>query len=108
MSSAIEQTVKALVGFEAELDKAKVELSEGKRRTSKDADDWAEAARVSIVAKAQEIASQRIARAKQEAEAEAEKIREKGESDLKSFEISISKHKSKAAQLVASRLLGET
>lgn len=108
MSSAIEETVKALVEFEAELERAKAEVSEAKRRTMKDAADWAEEAKVSAVARAQEIASQRVDRAKREAEAEAEKIRKKGESDSKSFEISISKHKLKAAELVASRLLGET
>lgn len=108
MSSAIETTVKALVQFESELDKAKAEVSEAKRRTMKEAIDWAEAAKASAISKAQEIASRRLAKAKEEAEAEAETIRKKGESDLKGFESSISKHRSKAAEMVATRLLGET
>ncbi len=107
MSSAIEETVKALVEFESELDAAKAEVSEAKTRIMKEAADWAEAAKASAVSKAQEIASKTIAKAREDAEAEAEKIRKKGESDLKAFENSIAKHKSKAAELVASRLLGE-
>lgn len=108
MSSAIEATVKALVQFESELDRAKAEVTEAKRRTLKDATEWAEAAKATAISKAQEIASGRLAKAKEGAEAEAENIRKKGESDLKAFESSISKHRSKAAALVAARLLGET
>jgi F0F1-type ATP synthase membrane subunit b/b' len=107
MSSAIEATVKALVEFESELEKAKAEASEAKRRATKDAVDWAEAAKSSAISRAQEIGSQRVAEAKAEAEKEAERIKEKGASDLKAFESSISRHKPKAAELVASRLLGE-
>ena len=107
MSSAIEETVKALVEFESELDAAKAEVSEAKKRTMKDAVEWAEAAKASAISKAQEIASKTIAEAREDAEAEAAIIRKKGDSDLKAFEISISEHKSKAAELVASRLLGE-
>lgn len=108
MSSAIEGTVKALVEFESELDRAKAEVSEAKRKTMKDAADWAEAAKASAVSKAQQIASRRVAKAKEDAEGEARKIREKGDADLKSFESSISRRRSKAAELVATRLLGET
>jgi len=108
MSSAIEATVKALVEFESDLERAKAEASEAKRRAAKDAADWAEAAKSSAISKAQEIASRRVADAKAEAESEAERIKEKGISDLKAFESSISRHRSKAAELVASRLLGET
>lgn len=108
MSSAIEQTVKALVEFEAQLDSAKAELMDSGKRTMKDAADWAEAAKASAVSKAQDIASQNVAAAREEAESEAETIRKKGESDLKSFEASISKHKEKAAEFVASMLLGES
>jgi vacuolar-type H+-ATPase subunit H len=108
MSSAIESTVKALVEFESELDKAKVEASEAKRRAMKDAADWAEAAKSSAISKAQEMAAEKVSRAKKDAEAEAEAIRKKGQVDLKAFESSISKHRSKAADLVAARLLGET
>lgn len=107
MSSAIEETVKALVEFESELDAAKAEVSAARKKTIKDAADWAEAAKASAISKAQGIASKTVAKAREDAEAEAEKIRKKGESDLKAFEVSISKHKSKAAELVASRLLGE-
>lgn len=108
MSSAVEQTVKALVEFESELDRARADATESKRRASKDAADWAESAKASAVSKAQEIAAQRLAKAKGDAEAEAEKIRKKGESDLRAFEGSISKHRAEAAKVVAARLLGES
>jgi vacuolar-type H+-ATPase subunit H len=107
MSSTIEDTVKALVEFESELDAAKADVSAAGTKTMKDAADWAEAAKASAISKAQEIASKTVAKAREDAEAEAAKIRKKGESDMKAFENSISKHKSKAAELVASRLLGE-
>jgi vacuolar-type H+-ATPase subunit H len=108
MTSAIEETVKALVQFESELDRARSDVSEVKRRTTKDAMAWAEAAKSSAISKAQDIASRRVAKAKEEAEAESREIREKGEADLKAFEASISKHRLRAAVLTASRLLGES
>lgn len=107
MTSAIEDTVKVLIEFESELDRAKVEATEAKRRTSKEAADWAEAAKNEAISKAQEIAIQRVAAARRDAESEAARIRKKGESDLEAFESSISKRRSEAAELVASRLLGE-
>jgi vacuolar-type H+-ATPase subunit H len=108
MTSAIEDTVKALVEFESELDRAKAEVSDAKRRITKDAGNWAEAAKSSAVSKAQEIAAERVAKARKEAEAEAERIKEKGDADLREFESSISKHSSEAADLVKARLLGES
>ena len=108
MPSAIEQTVKALVEFESALDSAKAEVSEAKRRATKDASDWAEAARSSAIAEATEIAAQRLREAKAEAEAEAKRIREKGDSELKEFERSISQHRAEAAEFAASRLLGRS
>ncbi len=108
MSSAIESTVKALVEFEAELDRAKAEVSEVKRRTTKDAIDWAEEAKTSAISKAQAMASRKVAKAKEDAEVEADAIRKKGESELKAFEASISRNRSKAAELVAAKLLGES
>ncbi len=107
MTSAIEDTVKALVEFESELDAAKAEVSEARRGAMKDATDWAESAKAASISKAQDIASQRVAKAREDAEAEADRIRKRGDSDLRAFESSISRHKSKAAELVASRLLGE-
>ncbi len=107
MSSAIEETVKALVEFESQLDEAKANVSDAKRRTTKDAADWVDAAKTSAVLKAQVVASRRVAEAIKDAEAEANKIREKGESDLKSFGSSISRQRAKAAELVIAALLGE-
>ena len=106
MSSAIEATAKALVEFEAELERAKAEAADSKRRVMKDALDWAEGARLSAISKAQQMASEGVARAKEEAEAEAARIREKGEASLREFEGSISKRRDEAAKLAAARLLG--
>jgi vacuolar-type H+-ATPase subunit H len=108
MSSAIEQTVKALVEFEARLESAKAELLESGRRATKEAVEWAEAAKAAAVSRAQEIAARNMARAREEAESDARRIRDRGESDLKAFEVSISKNRARASELVASRLLGES
>ena len=58
------------------------------------------------MSKAQGIASERIAAAKAAAEKEADAVRKKGADDLKSFESSISRRKSKAADWVVERLMG--
>ena len=108
MSTTIENTVRALVEFESELDRAKAEVSEAKRKAVKDASDWADSARSSAHSKAQASASREIARAREEAESESDKIRKKGAADLAEFESSISKRKSKASELVRARLLGES
>ena len=108
MSSAIEQTVGALVEFEAQLESAKAGVQEAGKRAAKEAADWAESAKAAAISKAQEIASQNVAKARAQAEAEADVIRKKGESDLKAFEGSIAKNRGKAAELVAARLLGES
>lgn len=106
MSSVIEQTIKSLVEFEAELERAKSDASDRKKRTLKDASDWAATAKSSAIARAQKIASDRLAQARSEAEEEAAVIAKKGEESLRAFEASISKHKQKAADHVVSRLLG--
>jgi vacuolar-type H+-ATPase subunit H len=106
MTSAIEETVKALTEFESELDRVKAEASETKRRMLKDVSDWAASAKANAVAKAQELAADRVAKARAEAEGDADSIKKKGEASLKTLEASISKHKSKAADMVVARLMG--
>jgi vacuolar-type H+-ATPase subunit H len=108
MDSSIEQTVKALVEFESQLEKMKSELLDAGRRTMKDAADWAGAARSTAISRAQETAARNLAVAKEQAEAEADRIKRKGESDLKAYETSIAKNKGRASDLVASRLMGES
>lgn len=108
MSAAIEQTVKALVEFEAQLEAAKAELVEAGKRATKEAAEWADTAKASAISKAQEIASQNVAKAREQAESEAKSIRDKGDAELKSFESSIAKNREKAIELVAARLLGES
>jgi vacuolar-type H+-ATPase subunit H len=107
MSTAIEETLKALTEFESRLDGAKAEASEARRQMLKMAAEWAEAARGAAVAEAQKIASEAVAKAKKEAEKEAESIAKKGQVAVKHFEASLSKQKSKAAELVTKTLLGE-
>jgi vacuolar-type H+-ATPase subunit H len=107
LTSVIEQTLKALTEFESELDAAKAEAVEARKKLLKNANDWAAAASSKAMAEAQENASQTIARARAEAEKDAESIRRKGEATLKSFEASISKRKGRAAEIVAARLRGE-
>lgn len=107
MPQTIADTVKALTEFEAELDKAKTGAMEAKKKLVKDAADWAEAARISALAEARGIASQRVSEARTEAEAEAEEIRKKGQAATRKFAESISKHKKEASELVLRRLLGE-
>jgi vacuolar-type H+-ATPase subunit H len=107
MGSLVETTVKALIEFESELDRTKAEALEARMRMIKDAEGLAVSAKSYAISKAQQLASERIARARAEAEAEAESITKKGESSLKSFEASISRRKTKATEGVVSRLLGE-
>ena len=107
MSSIIEDVVKSLVEFEAALDVAKNEASEAKKKLLKDADDWADKARSAAMSKAQQVVSERIAKARSEVEVEAISIEQKGDESLREFEASISKRKGKAVELVVARLLGE-
>lgn len=107
MSSAIETTIKALVEFEAELDKGKAEATESKKKLIKETTDWAAAAKSKAIAEAQRMASDHLAKARAEAEAEAESIRAKGRASLKTFEETISKHKAKAVEKATALLLGE-
>ncbi len=108
MDTVVEDTVKALIEFESELDRAKSEALDLKKKMLKDSGDWAASAKSAAVSKAQELASDRVAKARAESEREADSIREKAEKSLKAFETSISKRRGKAAELVVARLLGES
>ena len=107
MPQTIADTVKALTEFEAELDRVKAEAMEAKRKLVLDSADWAETAKNSSLAEAHETATQRLAQARTEAEAEADEIRKKGQAETKKFAESISKQKKAASELVIRRLLGE-
>ena|GEM_PF-501549 len=107
MGSPIEATVRALFEFESELDRMKAEALEAKKKMIKDAVGLAESARSAAISKAQQQVSERLAKARAESEGEAESIRKKGESSLKSFEAIISMRKGKAIEKVVARLLGE-
>lgn len=108
MSSAIESTIKALVEFESELDRAKAEAMDAKKKLVKEATDWAASAKSKAIAEAQRMASENVTKARAEAEAEAATIKKNGEKSLKSFEENIGKHKSKAVAKVTAMLLGSS
>jgi vacuolar-type H+-ATPase subunit H len=108
LSSPVETTIKALIEFESELDRTKTEVLEVKKVMIKDAQDFAESAKSSVVLRAQQQALEMLTKARAEAEGEAASIRKKGESALKSFEESISRKKARAVTEVVGRLLGET
>ena len=108
MGSVIEATVKALIEFESELDRMKAEALEAKEKMVKDAVGLAESAKLEVISKANQQVAERLAKARAEGEGEAESIRNKGESSLKSFEASISRRKAEAIEEVVGRLLGET
>jgi vacuolar-type H+-ATPase subunit H len=107
MATAIEDTVKALMEFESELDRVKAEVTDSRKKIIRDATEWASNAKSTSISKAQDLASERLAKARSEAEVEAEAIRKKGETSLKTFEGSISKHRAKAAEHVTERLMGK-
>jgi vacuolar-type H+-ATPase subunit H len=108
MGSVIEATVKALIEFESELDRMKAEALEVKKKMVKDAVGLAESAKSEVISKANQQVAARLAKARAEGEGEAESIRKKGESSLKSFEASVSRGKAEAIEEVVGRLLGET
>ena len=108
MPQTIADTVKALTEFEAELDKARSEAMDARKKLVKDAADWADAARSSAIGEAQSLAATKLAQARAEAESEAEGIRKKGQAETRRFAESISKHKKDASELVLRKLLGET
>jgi vacuolar-type H+-ATPase subunit H len=107
LTTAIEDTIKALMDYESELDKVKADAAEARKKVLRDATEWAETAKTNAIAKAQEMAASRVSEARSEAEKEAESIRKKGQSSLKAFEASLSKHEARASKLVAAKLLGE-
>ncbi len=106
MTQTIEEAVKALAEFEAELERIKSEASEAKKRLLKTATDEAERAKLAAVAKAQRIADERLKVAKREAEKEAESIARKGEASLNELKATISRRKAEAVELAMRRLLG--
>ena len=108
MSRVVEDTVKALIEFESTLDRVKAESAEAKKHMIKSSGEWAASAKNTTLARAQEIAAQRLEAARREAESEAETIRKRGQAEMKRFEESISKRKKEAAELVTKRLLGES
>ena len=105
--SVVEEAVKVLAAFESELDRVKAETVESRKRLLKVAADKGEGARKQALAKAQAMADERIAKARQEAETDAVAILEKGKSSLKALNSRIAKKSDEALELVTSHLLGD-
>jgi vacuolar-type H+-ATPase subunit H len=106
MAQAIEDTIKALTEFEAELDKVKTDSAEAKKNLLKKAAEWAETAKNDAVSEARRTADQTLSEARTEAQKEAESIRETGKNSLVSLKETMSNHRDEAVQLVKMRLLG--
>ena len=107
MSQTIEDTVRALTDFEADLEAAKKEAEDAAKRLAKGTSEWTDAAKKASLEKAQTRADQVVAEAKRGAEEQAEAIKKAGRSDLSKFEQSLSKRKGKAVEVATARLLGE-
>jgi len=107
MPQAIEDTVKALTEFEAALDRVKADALESKKKMTKNAGEWAESAMNNAITEAHKVATRRLSKAREEAEAEAKEIESKGRVARMKFEESMSKRKKEAAELVVRMLLGE-
>src|SRR3989441_9925412 len=106
MTQVIEEAVKALAEFEADLDRIKSDASEAKKRLVKSATDEAEKAKIDALAKAQELANERVRVAKEEAERQATEITKKGEESLNRLKAATLKRKEEAVDLAVRRLLG--
>ncbi len=107
MSSVVEEAIKVLAAFEAELDRVKLEATEAKKRLMKVAVDQGEKARDDAFAKARSMAEERIRKARRDAEAEASMILEKGQSSLASLNSRISEKSDAARELITKHLLGD-
>ncbi len=107
MSSVVEEAIKVLAAFEAELDRVKLEATEAKKRLMKVAVDRGERARDDALAKARSMAEERIRKARRDAEAEASVILEKGQSSLASLNTRISEKSDVALELITKHLLGD-
>jgi vacuolar-type H+-ATPase subunit H len=108
MNGPIEEALKALAEFEAELDKAKVEAADSRREMIKNATDWAESAKGKAVTEAKIMAADTVSQARKEAESQAGKIKNEGEKTLKGFENTLSRNMDDATELVIRLLTGET
>src|SRR2546428_7893514 len=99
MAQVIEEAVKALAEFEADLDRIKSDASDAKKRLVKAAADEAEKAKIDALAKAQELANERVRVAKQEAEREAGGGAEKGGGTLDPPKTAAPKRQEEAGRL---------
>ncbi|MBI3023455.1 MAG: hypothetical protein HYU03_04770 [Thaumarchaeota archaeon] len=107
MTSAVEEAIKVLEGFESELEKIKQEAVEAKKSLLRKVSEEGETAKAEALAKAQAVADERIRRARNEADGEASSIIARGDQSVKTLEERISKKNKEAVELVVKELLGD-
>jgi vacuolar-type H+-ATPase subunit H len=105
LSSVVEEAIKILVNFEAELDKIKEQVMEAKKDLMRTSSEEGEKARKEVLARVQVIAEENIRRAREEAEREAKSILFKGEESLKVLREKISRRNKDAIELVVKYLM---
>jgi vacuolar-type H+-ATPase subunit H len=105
LTQTVEETLKALTEFEADLDKIKSQASAAKQKIFKMVEADALAARASAMESAQSLAKERLESARQAAETEADALRKRGEHSLKKFKDKITKKKDDAVEEVLRQLL---
>ncbi len=107
MTSAVEEAIKVLEGFESELEKIKREAVEAKKSLLRKVSEEGENAKREALAKAQAVAEERIRRVTDEAEKEASSINARGDQSVKTLKERISKKNKDAVELVVKELLGD-
>lgn len=107
MTSAVEEAIKVLEGFESELERIKEGAIEAKKSLQRKVSGEGENAKREALANVQKIAGERIRKARDEAEREASSIIAKGEQSVERLREQISKKNKEAVELVVKELLGD-
>jgi len=107
MSSPVEEAVKVLAEFEADLERIKAESVDAKKRLSKLVADEGDKAMKLALAKAHDVAAKQVQKAREDAEQEASSIADRGNEELSRLKERISKRSEEALRLVSEHLLGD-
>ncbi len=106
-AAGIQEALAILSGAEKEIDEAKEWLGEAKRLIVNLAAVEGERAMTEALNEANMIAQQNLARARLEAEKEAERIIKRAEDDLEALRVKIDRSMEKAITLAVKAILGE-
>ncbi len=107
MTSAVEDAIKVLEGFESELERIKEEAIEAKKSLLRKVSEEGENAKKEALDSVQSISGERIAKARAEADREASLIMAKGEQSVRKLREQISRKSAEAVELVVKELLGD-